>query len=49
MPADVAGADLSAPHQWGKVIKKSADGRGALYLRDFGRGHKVFTFVYWVR
>jgi hypothetical protein len=49
MPADVAGADLSAPNQWGKIIKRSADGRGALYLRDFGRGHKVFTFVYWVR
>lgn len=41
--------DLEHPSQWGKVVKKSADGRPSLYVRDFGRGHKVFTFVIWAK
>lgn len=49
LPADVANADVSAPPQWGKLIKVSADGREAIYERDFGRGYKVTTFVTWVK
>lgn len=48
LPADVANADVSTPPQWGKLVKKSANGREAIYERDFGRGHKVITFVTWV-
>lgn len=33
--------------EWGKSIRTTSDGRGALYLRDFGNGQKVFTFVVW--
>lgn len=41
--------DLEGPSQWGKIIKKSSDGRPSLYARDFGGGHKVFTFVIWAK
>lgn len=41
--------DLEGPPQWGKIIKKSSDGRPSLYVRDFGGGHKVFTFVIWAK
>ena len=32
---------------WGRQIRTSADGRGAVYARDFGNGNEVFTFVVW--
>ncbi len=39
--------DLDGPPQWGKVLKKSKNGKVSLYERDLGDGHKVFTFVFW--
>lgn len=39
--------DHADPSTWGKEIRASSDGRGALYERDFGGGNKVFTFVIW--
>lgn len=39
--------DFKGPGQWGKVIKRSSDGRYVLFELDFGNGHKVFTFVTW--
>src|SRR3989338_9614836 len=36
-----------SPEEWGKVIRKSHDGRNTLYERDLGKGNKVFTFVIW--
>lgn len=39
--------DVDGPRQWGRIIKKSSDGHPSLYVRDFGGGHKVFTFVIW--
>jgi len=39
--------DTSNPSEWGKVIRKSSDGRSALHERDLGKGNKVFTFVIW--
>jgi hypothetical protein len=44
LPA-AANGDLSAPDQWGRLIRESNGGRTALYERDFGVGHRVFTFV----
>lgn len=41
------GADMSEPGQWGKVVREGANGKSSLYERDFGGGHKVFTFVIW--
>lgn len=39
--------DTSDEKEWGKVIKKSGDGRSSLHERDLGHGNKVFTFVIW--
>lgn len=39
--------DISDAKQWGKVIKKSGDGRSSLHERDLGKGNKIFTFVIW--
>lgn len=43
-----ADADLDEPAQWGKEVRRSANGRTSLYERDLGNEHKVFTFVIWV-
>ncbi|TSC86591.1 MAG: hypothetical protein G01um10148_577 [Parcubacteria group bacterium Gr01-1014_8] len=32
--------------EWGREIRRSADGRASLFERDFG-GQKVFTHVFW--
>ncbi|HEY4505879.1 MAG TPA: hypothetical protein VJJ24_00240 [Candidatus Paceibacterota bacterium] len=39
--------DHSDPSAWGKQIRTSSDGHGALYERDLGKGNKIFTFVIW--
>ena len=39
--------ELERPSQWGKPIRHRADGRPGLFVRDYGRGGKVFTFVVW--
>ena len=41
--------DLNTPAEWGKLIKNSADGRMSIYMRDFGKGHKIFTHVFWAK
>lgn len=40
-------ANLDDPGQWGQIVRSAENGRSALYERDFGGGHKVFTFVIW--
>ena len=42
-----SGIPIESPEEWGKVIRKSHDGRNTLYERDLGKGNKVFTFVIW--
>lgn len=39
--------DRDYPSAWGKAIRTASDGRGVLYLKDFGNGEKAFTFVIW--
>ena len=39
--------DTSDAKEWGKVIRKSSDGRSSLHERDLGKGNKIFTFVIW--
>ena len=48
-PAGFANADVRAQKNWGEKLRESADGRSSLYVRDFGNGYKVFTFVIWVQ
>ena len=49
MPPEAANGDFSAPSEWGQVIRESRDGRASLFERDFGGGHKLFTFVIWAK
>ncbi len=44
---NAAQAELDTPAQWGKEVKRSANGQLAVYERDFGGGNKAFTFVFW--
>ncbi|QQG46067.1 MAG: hypothetical protein HYY55_03850 [Candidatus Niyogibacteria bacterium] len=44
-----AGIDLDNPLEWGRAVKKDAQGKNSLFVRDLGRGEKVFTFVIWAR
>ncbi len=46
-PAGFANADVHAQENWGVKVHESADGRSAIFVRDFGNGFKIFTFVFW--
>jgi hypothetical protein len=46
-PAGFANADLQAVESWGALVSESANGHAALYMRDFGKGFQIFTFVFW--
>lgn len=48
-PAGFANADVHAQENWGEKVSESADGRSALFVRDFGNGFKIFTFVIWAQ
>jgi hypothetical protein len=47
MPPGFAQADVHAQENWGELVSTSANGRASLYVRDFGNGLKIFTFVIW--
>ena len=47
MPPGFANADVHAQENWGTKVRESADGRSALFVRDFGNGNQIFTFVFW--
>ena len=46
-PVGFAEADVHAQENWGTKVRESADGHAALYVRDFGNGFQIFTFVIW--
>jgi hypothetical protein len=46
-PPGFANADMHAQENWGSKVRDSADGRSALYMREFENGYKIFTFVIW--
>ena len=39
--------DHNDPNSWGRKVKDDANAHGSLYVRDLGKGEKVFTFVTW--
>jgi hypothetical protein len=49
MPRAMKEIDFATPAQWGRVIRRSHKGRKTIHELDFGRRHKVFTFVIWTR
>jgi hypothetical protein len=44
-PAGFANADVHAIENWGEKV--SDNGKTALFVRDFGDGFQIFTFVIW--
>lgn len=40
--------DTNNPREWGRELRRSADGRTSLFARDLGNGEQVFTHVFWV-
>jgi hypothetical protein len=46
-PHGAAAGDLSAPSEWGQLMRTTRGGRAQVFERDFGGGHKVVTFVIW--
>lgn len=48
-PAGFANADMHAQENWGEKVSEAADGRSAIFIRDFGNGFVVITHVTWAR
>ena len=46
-PPGFANADMHAQENWGEKVRENAHGRADLFVRDFGNGYKIFTFVIW--
>jgi hypothetical protein len=44
-PPGFANADVHAQENWGEKV--SDNGKTALFVRDFGKGFQIFTFVIW--
>ena len=47
MPAEMANGDFSSPSAWGRLTSSSA--RESTYVRDFGGGNFIVTYVIWAR
>lgn len=45
MPAGFANADVHAQENWGEKVEDN--GKFAVFVRDFGSGYKIVTFVTW--
>jgi len=45
MPPGFANANVNAIENWGEKV--SDNGQNAMFVRDFGDGYKIFTFVIW--
>ncbi len=43
------GDDPDAPHNWGQLVRQSANGRSSDYELDFGGGKKRATHVFWTQ
>ena len=41
--------DLENPSEWGESLKKDAHGKDNLFVKDLGKGEKVFTHVFWAQ
>lgn len=46
MPNEMANGDFGSPNAWGSEV--SANARESVFVRDFGNGNQVVTFVIWV-
>ncbi len=48
-PVGFAHADVHAQENWGTKVSESADGRSAIFVRDFGNGFTIITHVTWAK
>lgn len=48
-PMGFANADVHAQENWGTKVSESADGRSAIFVRDFGNGYMIVTHVTWAQ
>jgi hypothetical protein len=46
LPRELAG-EFGEPNAWGKLISSTKDGGASTYVRDFGGGNMIVTFVIW--
>jgi hypothetical protein len=49
VPPGFANADVHALENWGAKVHESANGRSAIFVRDFGKGNLIYTFVFWAK
>lgn len=47
--ANMFGDDPDAPHNWGRLVSQSANGRSSYYENDLGNGNKRATHVFWTQ
>jgi hypothetical protein len=40
-------SDSNEPSNWGKEVRRSADGRASVFVQDLGRGQKIIRHVFW--
>ncbi len=45
--ANTFGDDPDAPHNWGRLVSQSANGRSSYYELDRGNGNKTLRHVFW--
>ena len=48
-PPAMADMVFDTPPQWGRLVKSLHSGQTEIYEKTFSHGHKVVTFVIWVR
>lgn len=48
-PVGFENANVHAQENWGTKVHEVANGRSAIFERDFGNGFKIFTFVVWAQ
>ncbi|HUR05128.1 MAG TPA: hypothetical protein VM347_21470 [Nonomuraea sp.] len=46
-PRGFANADVDAQSNWGQKVAESADGRSAIFVREFGASLRIVTHVTW--
>jgi hypothetical protein len=49
LSASFANADVHAQSNWGSKVHEAADGRSAVFVRNFGAGRAIVTHVIWAR
>ena len=42
-------SNMDSPAAWGTLVKSEGNGREQTFVRDFGGGQKVYTFVTWAK